>query len=172
MGDSIFLAKGVLDCKLSGCKASEACNFIFEIPSNRPWLHRRARCDRRSRRRQGKVICFAPWQQVRDYRDAITFAETLPETDPHAHRYLGLKLQRRSRDGGRGNRSTGEVCSGASAARERSRQCTSAHPSRLPCRGATDVCRRSSCSHGREATSYDSSGCRRSSGAIRPPYTG
>lgn len=23
-----------------------------------------------------------PWQQVRDYRDAITFAETLPETDP------------------------------------------------------------------------------------------
>ena len=23
-----------------------------------------------------------PWQQVSDYRDAITFAETLPETDP------------------------------------------------------------------------------------------
>ena len=23
-----------------------------------------------------------PWEQVRDYRDAITFAETLPETDP------------------------------------------------------------------------------------------
>jgi uncharacterized protein len=23
-----------------------------------------------------------PWQQIRDYRDAITFAETLPETDP------------------------------------------------------------------------------------------
>ena len=23
-----------------------------------------------------------PWQQVRDYRDAITFAETLPQTDP------------------------------------------------------------------------------------------
>ena len=25
-----------------------------------------------------------PWQQVSDYRDAITFAETLPETDPRA----------------------------------------------------------------------------------------
>ena len=25
-----------------------------------------------------------PWLQVSDYRDAITFAEALPETDPHA----------------------------------------------------------------------------------------
>ena len=35
IGDSIFLAKGDLDCRLSGSGASKACDFIFKIPSNR-----------------------------------------------------------------------------------------------------------------------------------------
>ena len=35
IGDSIFLAKGDLDCRLSGSGASKACDFIFRIPSNR-----------------------------------------------------------------------------------------------------------------------------------------
>jgi hypothetical protein len=35
IGDSIFLAKGNLDCRLSGSGALKACDFIFKIPSNR-----------------------------------------------------------------------------------------------------------------------------------------
>ena len=36
-----------------------------------------------------------PWQQVHDYRDAITFAETLAETDPARIGIWGSQLQRR-----------------------------------------------------------------------------
>jgi len=58
-----------------------------------------------------------PWQQVSDYRDAITFCrKRCLRRTPARHRYLGLKLQRWSCDGSRGNRSTGKMCSGASPA--------------------------------------------------------
>jgi len=48
-----------------------------------------------------------PWEQVRDYRDAITFVETLPETDADRIWDLGIKLQRRPRAGRRRDRPQG-----------------------------------------------------------------
>ena len=44
-----------------------------------------------------------PWEQVRDYRDAITFVETLRGSDWH----LGIQLQRRPRAGRRRDRPQG-----------------------------------------------------------------
>ena len=41
-----------------------------------------------------------PWEQVRDYRHAITYACTLPEVDAGPHRDLGLQLLGRARAGG------------------------------------------------------------------------
>ena len=35
IGDSIFLAKGNLDCRLSGSGALKACDFIFKIERSR-----------------------------------------------------------------------------------------------------------------------------------------
>ena len=49
-----------------------------------------------------------PWAQVRDYRDAITYASTLPEVDPGADRDLGQQLFRRPCPGGRGHRPPGQ----------------------------------------------------------------
>src|SRR5258707_9253968 len=65
-----------------------------------------------------------PWRQVRDYRDAITYAETLAETDPN--RILGIQLQRRPRSCGRSDRSTGQVRRVASTAGKWSQQRPSA----------------------------------------------
>src|SRR5690349_21709158 len=44
-----------------------------------------------------------PWRQVRDYRDAITFAQGLPETDPARIGVWGSSY-RRPRAGARGDR--------------------------------------------------------------------
>jgi fermentation-respiration switch protein FrsA (DUF1100 family) len=48
-----------------------------------------------------------PWEQVRDYRDAITFAERLPETDADPDWNLGIQLQWRPRAGRRRDRPQG-----------------------------------------------------------------
>ena len=38
-----------------------------------------------------------PWEQIRDYQHAITYAQTRPEVDARPHRRLGLELLRRAR---------------------------------------------------------------------------
>ena len=70
-----------------------------------------------------------PWQQS---TATIETPSRLPKRclkRTSAHRYLGLKLQRWSCDGDRGNRSTGQMCRRASPTCQRSRQCTSPHSS-------------------------------------------
>ena len=63
-----------------------------------------------------------PWAQVRDYRDAITYARTRDEVDRERDRDLGLELQRRARDRGRGrDRPAREVRRRAGAADQRPR---------------------------------------------------
>jgi uncharacterized protein len=78
-----------------------------------------------------------PWQQVRNYRDAITCAEGLPESDP-----TRIGLWGSSYSGGHvmvvGAIDRRVKCR-ASTPRKRSRQCAAAHPSRLPRRCSTDV---------------------------------
>ena len=64
-----------------------------------------------------------PWQQLRDYRDAITCASDLPEVDAERIGIWGLKLQRRPCARGRRHRPAGQVgrCSGAVDQRARER---------------------------------------------------
>ena len=50
-----------------------------------------------------------PWEQVSDYRDAITFASTLPECGRRPDRGLGIELQRGSRSRGGRHRPPREV---------------------------------------------------------------
>ena len=72
-----------------------------------------------------------PWPQVRDYRDAITFASTLPETDAAAHRRLGIELQRRPRPRRRRDRPAGRGRGRPGAADQRARNVRAAGPRRL-----------------------------------------
>src|SRR5271167_4250398 len=62
-----------------------------------------------------------PWRQVRDYRDAITYAETLPETDADRIGIWGIELQRRTCSCRRRNRPAGEVRRRAGAPSQRAR---------------------------------------------------
>jgi len=99
-----------------------------------------------------------PWQQIRDYRDAITWASSLSRGRCRAHRRLGLKLQRRSCARGRRHRPTGQVrrCSGA--ADQRARERAAADPRGFHRPGPGGVPRGPQGALSRQSAGHDTSG--------------
>ena len=71
-----------------------------------------------------------PWRQIADYRDAISFALTLPRDRRRPDRRLGLELLGRARAGARRDRPAHQVRRGAGAADQRLPQCAPADPRR------------------------------------------
>ena len=72
-----------------------------------------------------------PWQQMRDFRDAITFAETLPADGCRPHRRVGLKLLGRACHRRGRHRSPREVRVGAGALDLGPRERTASHSGRF-----------------------------------------
>lgn len=72
-----------------------------------------------------------PWCQIRDYRDAITFAETLPQTDASKIGVWGSSYSGGARPRRGSNRQESESCRSPGSADQWPRQCPQTDQGRL-----------------------------------------
>ena len=103
-----------------------------------------------------------PWQQVRDYRHAITWIRRHPQVNARSDRRMGIELQRRPRSGRWRDRSAGQMRGLASAAGERFAQFEAAGAGRHGGAATRAVRRRSRGPYGRRVAGDDSGGDSRS----------